>query len=372
MHRMVNFAKTFGLKSPAIVQAPMAGGITTPSLVASVSNRHALGSFATGYLNTEQVKLGIRKIKELTKNPFSVNIFIPNEAQKNRSQILSYQHALNKFRRELGMKEEHDEPPNLLQQNNFREIIDVLLDEEVKIISFTFGNLPTDIINTLKKNNAYLIGTATSLEEGKILADSGIDAIVAQGYEAGGHRGGFFTPYRHSLIGTIALIPQMVAYIDLPIIAAGGIMNGQSIVSAMSLGASAVQMGTAFLTTKESGADSTYKTELTKQKDSNIDVTRLTEVYSGKMARGINTTFIDYMESRVPSIPPYPITNILSGPVRKEAVKKHAINIMSMWAGQGVPLVKSNLTADKLLEQLRNEIQESIDGLSELKLSNKT
>lgn len=365
--RLIQFARKFALQAPVIIQAPMAGGITTPHLVASVSNAYALGSYATGYLKTDQVKEGIKEIKRLTDKPFIVNLFVPSQEQKNLDEIRAYQQSLNKFRRELGLLEESDIPTQLMPSDNFYELVDVLLHEKIKIVSFTFGNLPADVIQAFKKTGTYLIGTATSLEEAKILADSGIDAIVAQGAEAGGHRGSFFTPVKESTIGTMALVPLITSHLDLPVVAAGGIVNGKSIVAATALGAAAVQMGTAFLTTKESGADQTYKNELVKMKHYGRDMTTLTKAYSGKMARGINTDFIRYMESHVRPIPSYPIPHLLSSPVRKEAVKQKVTNIMSMWSGQGVPLIDSELKAEELLKKLRDEVSESLQELTEFR-----
>ncbi|MBA2650375.1 MAG: nitronate monooxygenase [Legionella sp.] len=338
----------------------MAGGITTPKLVATVSNADALGSFATGYLNTQAVKEGIREINKLTRKPYAVNVFVPNAAKTHHQHIQEYQRALNVFRRQLDIAEEHQIPSPILPADNFSEIIDTLLEEKVPIVSFTFGNLPNDVIKAFKQNGTYLIGTATSLKEAEILAASNIDAIVAQGAEAGGHRGGFFSSFKNSTIGTMVLVRQIVKNINKPIIAAGGIMDGQGIMAATFLGASAVQMGTAFLTLKESGINSTYREQLLKAKDSKEDITTLTNVYSGKTARGIQTEFIDYMQTHVTNIPDYPIAHELSGSLRKAAAKKGVTNCMSMWCGQGVSLIDERLTVDAFIKKLREEIEESL------------
>ncbi|EKD74091.1 MAG: hypothetical protein ACD_45C00080G0001, partial [uncultured bacterium] len=198
------------------------------------------------------MRRGVAEIKQLTTRPFAVNVFIPNHPMSslNIQHITQYQLALNQFRRDLKLPEETHIPETLVPKDNLSEMIDVILQEQIKICSFTFGNLPEATIRRLKQHDVYLIGTATSLEEAKILAATGIDAIVAQGYEAGGHRGGFLTPEKSALIGTMALIPQLTQHIEKPIIAAGGIMRGSSAIAAISLGASGVQMGTAFLATQ--------------------------------------------------------------------------------------------------------------------------
>lgn len=365
-NRAIEFAKQFSLKAPVIVQAPMAGGITTPKLVAAVANASGIGSFATGYLSTQQVEDGIREIKKLTSNPFAVNVFTPINGDKNVQAIQAYQRALNKFRRMLDMPEEWGIPESINGKDNFYDIVDLLINENIKIVSFTFGNLPLDVIQAFKANNTYLMGTATTLKEAKILIETGIDAVIAQGYEAGGHRGGFFNSSPKEALGTMALIPRLVDELPCPVIAAGGIMDGRGIVSAMSLGAAAVQMGTAFLTTKESGANVTYKSELLKAKDDLTDRTTLTEAFSGKMARGIVNEFIQHIEREVPRIPAYPISNNLSSPVRKEAARQGAAYSMSMWCGQGVPLITDNMSVEVLLEKLRNQINASLEELSML------
>lgn len=366
---MRTFSKKFLLPALSIIQAPMAGGITTPELVAAVSNANAIGSFATGYLKTEQVKNALTKIKKLTNKPFAVNVFVPNDKKilQDPKQIANYQLALNKFRHDLGMNEERAST-SLKLENNFHEIIDFLLHEKIKIVSFTFGNLPFDVIRAFKSNGTYLMGTATSLAEAKILADCEIDAIIAQGYEAGGHRGSFFTPFKRACIGTMAFVPLLVNNIDRPIIASGGIMDGQGIVAALSLGACAVQMGTAFLSTKESGAPKAYKQRLIGTKNNDEDLTTITNAYSGKKARGLHTAFIEYMETELDSIPAYPIANMLSSPVRKEAIKQEITDLYSMWCGQGVPLITDGLTVDELLVKLRSEVKETLQDLSTITL----
>lgn len=358
-------AQRFSADSPLIIQAPMAGGITSPGLVAAVSNANGIGSFATGYLTSSAVLQGIQEIKRLTNNPFAVNVFIPNAPELDVHQIQRYQEALNKFRRLLHLSEEHHLPTTLIPDDNFQEIIDILLEERVDIASFTFGNLPSEMIQAFKANGTFLIGTATSLEEALFLEEAGIDAIVLQGHEAGGHRGGFLSEANHASIGAMALIPQVARQVEIPLIAAGGIMDGPGIIAALVLGASAVQMGTAFLTTKESTANPAYKKHLLEMKRSGTDPTVLTSVYSGKLARGIRTPFVEYMDDMVLSIPPYPIPNTLSRLLRKEAAKQGMLDCMSMWSGQGVSLIREPLSVSDLIKQLHFEVKQALTALNQ-------
>lgn len=364
------FAKALAVRWPAIIQAPMAGGITTPSLVAAVSNSNGLGSFATGYLTPKQTLLGIKEIKRLTKKTFIVNVFAPNkkfDSNKYRDQIEIYNRSLKQFHYELGMHEKTEFSQKISVEDNFFEIIDILLAERVPVVSFTFGTLPNEIIAQLKENGTHIMGTATSLEEAKILAASGVDTVIAQGYEAGGHRGGFFTKTSDGCIGTIALIPQLVNNIKCPVVAAGGIMTGQGILAAISAGASAVQLGTAFLTTQESGANPGYKSHLLESKDKTFDITALTKAYTGKEARGIKNRFMEKMEVVSTQIPPYPIPNILSSSLRKKAIEQQNVEIMSMWCGQGISSITSNLTVSKLLENLRCDFDDTLSDLVAIK-----
>jgi nitronate monooxygenase len=168
----------------------------------------------------------------------------------------------------------------------------------------------------------------------------------------------------------MALVPRLVSALDVPIIAAGGIMTGSGVLAALSLGASAVQMGTAFLCTKESGAGATYQSQITGLKDLDVDLTTPTKAYSGKMARAINTAFIEHFETTEVPIPAYPLTNTLCGSLRKEASKKNETAVMSMWAGQGAPLISSSLSAEELLRNIRQELSLSLADLHRLNICN--
>jgi nitronate monooxygenase len=369
LSRLKSLTQRLGLIKPTIIQAPMAGGITTPELVAAVSNNFGLGSYASGYVKTQDVLINIQKIKKLTSMPFSVNLFIHNQPTTNFQEIERYNLYLNKYRSRLNIPAQHSPPSELTPQDNNQEIIDIVIAEKVPVISFTFGILEKNLIQKLQKNNIVVIGTATSLEEAKMLEKSGVDAIVAQGYEAGGHRGGFFSSQQSSLKSTLTLVPQLSKNISLPIIAAGGIMSGDGIISALALGASGVQMGTAFLTTVESGATPLYKQQLLKAKDIPYDNTRITKAYSGKDARGLITEFMNEIENDLESIPPYPIPNTLTSPIRKEASKQNDVHLMSLWSGQAVSEITESLSAEQLMKSLFLQIKKTLSDFNELNQS---
>lgn len=282
--------ENFHLQFP-IIQAPMAGGATTPELIAAVSNAGGLGSLSAGYMKPEKIKQSIKKIRELTNKPFSVNLFIPEEYQVTPEQIKEACHDINQCCMDLNVEiTEVPEP----YAPSFDEQLQVLIEEKIPIFSYTFGMLSHKFISQFKNNGTLLIGTATTLAEAKMLEESGIDAIVAQGSEAGGHRGSFLRRAEDSLIELFNLLAQL-ASIKIPIVATGGIMNGKGIASAIAAGASGVQMGTAFLSCFESGISPSYKQVLLEQRE---DKTILTRAFSGKLARGIRNKFIDCMDKK--------------------------------------------------------------------------
>lgn len=311
-----------------IIQAPMAGGITTPEFVASVSNAGALGSLAAGYLSPEEMRIAIQKIRTLTDKPFLVNLFIPEKHFATTQQVKKACEDIQNSCQELSVKIEPVSPP---YTPAFEEQMKVIIEENIPIVSFTFGLLDAHWIEKLKNKNVKLIGTATHLDEAKLLEAAGIDIVVAQGLEAGGHRGTFLGDAELKLASLNDLVSQLTCKVKIPIVAAGGIMNCGDIKSVMNLGASGVQIGTAFITCIESGANPTYKKILLNQTG---DQTILTRAFSGKYARGINNKFIQRMKDK--TILDYPIQNALTNPMRKIAKEKGDSDYMSLWAGTGV------------------------------------
>lgn len=351
------FAKTLGLQWPPIIQAPMAGSIITPRLVATVAEAGALGSFATGSLKTEQISAGIKEIKSLTGRPFLANVFVPPASSPNPGQIQAYMEIVNQFRKKVGLGAISVPTDILTPKNNFQETIDILLHEDVKIVSFTFGIPSAEVIKQFKKKKVYLIGTANSVAEAKMLEQMEFDAIVVQSYEAGGHRGGFLTPTESANVGALVLWPQIAEAVRCPVIAAGGIMDGKGIVAALVLGAAAVQLGTAFLAVQESGASSPYKEALVETRNGGCDRTVLTKAYTGKLARGLKTEFSETIEAHITEIPSYPLAHQLSTELRKQAAVCNYKEAMSMLCGQGVRQIKTALGAAALLQGMRAEVK---------------
>lgn len=347
-----NWSKQLNIKYP-IILAPMAGGITTSELVSAVSNAGGLGMIGAGYLNPEQTRQIIREIKERTSNPFGINLFVPEQGEVDEQSIVNAQTCLKKYREELHIQ---NEQPVLSNQNNFKEQIQIVLEEEVPVCTFTFGLPSEQIVKKLKNAGIFIMGTATTVKEAQIIEKLGMDMIVAQGSEAGGHRGTFLEHPNKSLIGLMSLIPQIVDEVNIPVIAAGGIMDERGAFAARCLGAEGVQMGTAFLTCKESGAHEVHKESILNASE---DEVVLTSAFSGKKARGINNRFIREMESAERSILPYPYQNTLTKDIRKAAGEQNNPDFMSMWSGQS-PRLSKNISAAELIKQV-------VDGYEVLK-----
>ncbi|MCB0172720.1 MAG: nitronate monooxygenase [Anaerolineae bacterium] len=323
--------KLLGITYP-IIQAPMAGGPSTPELVAAVSNSGGLGSLGAGYMSPAQMQAAIREIRSLTDRPFAVNVFVLNPVTATEAQFdASYRH-LQPYRAALGLAAPANDLHFIPQLD---EQMAIILEERVPVVSFTFGVLPEKWVRRLKAAGVPIIGTATSVAEGAALAQAGVEAVVGQGAEAGAHRGGFAHLPETEAVGTIALIPQLVDRLSVPVIAAGGIMDGRGLAAALALGAVGVQMGTAFLTCPESGAHPLHKEALRRSIDTSTTVTR---AFSGKAARGITNQFILEMIPHQAELPPYPVQNRLTGDIRRAAAQQGRPEFMSLWAGQGSPL----------------------------------
>ncbi len=362
--RSLSFAKAMALRWPVIVQAPMAGGITTPQLVAAVAKNGGLGSFATGYLKNNEILKGLTEIRALTDKPFSANVFVPTlNRSTNKCDTEAYIQIINKFRTKVGLPDIDSQHSMQFLEEKIGDTIDILIEQKVKAVSFTFGIPSEELICKLKKNGVYLFATANSLEEARLIEHAGFDAIVVQGYEAGGHRGGFLTKVEYSEIGLFSLVPQISEAVKCPVIACGGIMDGRGVLASLILGASAVQLGTAFLAVKESGASKKYKDELEIARTRDFDVTTLTNAYTGKFARGIRTEFSDEIEANVKRIPEYPVAHGLSTQLRKRASEINYRDAMSMWCGQSVYKIRTDLETSKLIERIRDEFYSCLSEL---------
>ncbi|MEZ5007648.1 MAG: nitronate monooxygenase [Chitinophagales bacterium] len=333
-----------------IIQAPMLS-VTSPQMVGAAANFGVLGSLPLGGLPPEKCKELIQQTRQLTNQPFAVNLFAHSLPETNTNEISKMQQLLEQIASEFNIKIEKEE----IDKSDFytaEDQIEVILEQKIPIVSFTFGVLSDNSIEKLKSEGVILIGTCTSVEEGVFLAKKGIDVICAQGYEAGGHRGSFIFDKGLPKVGTFSLVPQLFDAVQQPIIAAGGIYNGRTTKAAMTLGASAVQIGSCLVASDESLATLAYKNEL-KHASNNTTVTRS---FSGRWARGINNSFIDKIEHSGLNIPDYPIQNKLTAKLRQLAKQKDETALMSLWAGQSASNAQQKSTA-QILEELVTAIE---------------
>jgi nitronate monooxygenase len=345
-----------------IIQAPMAGGATTVDLVVAVCEAGALGFLGAAFLTPAQIIEVSRGVRARTPKPFGINLFAPLPPPGQPKDVGPALELLAPFYAELGLS-----PPTLpaLTGDTFNEEMAAALESGASVFSFTFGIPPTSAIEAIKARGIFLIGTATTVEEAIQLERVGVDAVVAQGSEAGAHRGTFAFDFGAAMVGTMALVPQVVDAVTVPVIASGGIMDGRGIAAALALGASAVQMGTAFLTCDEAGIPEAHKEAILKAREHE---TRLTRAFTGRPARGIVNrlmTEIDRADNSSQVIFPYPLQNALTRPLRNAAAKLGRSDYLSLWAGQGVRLARRQSAAN-LIARLANETEAVIRRLSAL------
>jgi nitronate monooxygenase len=361
MHWSNGFLSRFGLRLP-IIQAPMGGGSSTPELVAAVCNAGALGSFAAAYIEPAQIETAIDSIRNRTSMPFAANLFAPSTPSDAGAHVDPVLAFLARFHQELGLA-----PPSLPSQAEqpFSDQVEVLLHKRVPIVSFTLGMFGPELVERLKANGSFVIGTATTVKEALLLEESGVDAVVAQGSEAGGHRGTFANTIAEGLVGTMALVPQMVDAVRIPVIASGGIMDGRGIVAALALGASAVQMGTAFLTCTESGVAEVYKAALMSASEEQTVVTR---AFSGRWARAVRNRFIDESERAGIEPIPFPWQNAITTGLRRAAAAQNRADLLSLYAGQGLRMLRRVPVAE-LIASLEREMAECVARLTRVEMS---
>ena len=315
-----------------ILQAPMAGGISSAELVAAVSNAGGLGAIAAGYLSCDDLCTRICQVQALTDAPFQVNLFVSPQPQLASDALHAAIHRLGSICYQLNLP--LPEPHYLdWQLPQYHDQIEVLLDLKVPITSFTFGIPDILAINNLKQNDVFLIGTATHVLEAMALEHAGMDAIVLQGIEAGGHRATFLGDPLAMGTPLLSLIQQVNAYVNLPLIAAGGLIDGHSISSVLCAGAQAAQLGTALLATDEAGTDPSYKAQLKQSVE--LD-TVLTNQWSGRWGRALRNQFVSQLEQTSGTPAPFPLQHFMTQAIRQYAVEHQQADFMALWAGLGV------------------------------------
>lgn len=349
-------AELLGTRYP-IVQAPMAGS-TTPELVAAVSNAGALGSFGAAWTEPDELGATIRRIRELTDRPFGINLFVWPPIDESRMDGTALLGALAPLFSELGIRPPEVrapfDPPALLERQ-----LAVVAAERVPVFSFTFGIPPLDEV---RASGAVIGGTATTVAEAAELERAGVDFVVVQGSEAGGHRGTFLHEFEDAMIGGLALVPQVVDRSGVPVIAAGAIMDGRGIAAALALGAGGVQLGTAFIGCPESAAAEPHKSLLAETAD---DGTAVTANFSGRQARAIRTRLADELERAGVAALPFPVQTAVVRPMSAAAVEQGRPELGFFLAGQAAALSR-RMPAAELVAELVQETEAELRRLGDL------
>ncbi len=353
-----SFTEKLGLRLP-LVAAPMAGGPTTPELVAACSAAGALGSFGFAYTQPEEMKKQAAAVRSKTERPFGINLFVAPQpepidpaAQKNALQ------AVARYYQELNLPA--PEPVRAPYAPDLEAQLAAVEEIRPRVFTVHLGALSAEKIKRFRNLNILVGGSATCVAEAQRLESLGFDFVIAQGGEAGGHRGSYLRDPLEALTGTLALTRLVVRAVKLPVIAAGGIMDGEGIAAVLALGAQAAQLGTAFIPCPESGAPQVHKHLLLSTRE---DDTRVTEKFSGKLARGLANRFMKEMQD-APQLA-FPAQNSVTGKLRQASAKAGKPDFVAMWAGQAAPLARALPAAD-LIAKLEAETLEAIRNLKGL------
>jgi nitronate monooxygenase len=350
--------RTLGFTKP-IIQAPMAG-VSTPELVAAVSNAGGLGSLGVGASTADDARKAIRRTKALTNRPFNVNLFAHEPAIQDATRQAAWLRWLAPQFAKFDAR-----PPQTLREiyTSFVQdsaMLHMLLEERPAVVSFHFGLPPSDVIAALRGAGVALLATATNIAEARTILQHDIDAIVAQGMEAGGHRGIFDPDANDECLGTFPLTRLLVRLSARPVIAAGGIMDGAGIAAALALGAQAAQLGTAFAACQESSIDDGYRRALL----SNVARTTFTTAISGRKARSLENGFTALdRDPRRPATPSYPIAYDAGKALHAAAKARGIYDFGAQWAGQGALLSRA-MPATQLMDTLQAELSAAIAAVT--------
>ncbi len=339
-----------------IVQGPFGGGLSSVKLTSTVSNAGGLGSFGGQPFSAKEIIETCNEIRKFTDKPFNINLWVSDrdEGLENYTDD-AYTQLCELFKpyfNELGIPIP-ERPSNLGPK--FEEQIEAIFEAKPAVFSFVYGIPSNIIIEKCKYLNIKTVGTATTVDEAVALEDAGVDAVIATGFEAGGHRVSFLSSAENSLTGTFSLIPQVADNVKIPVIAAGGIADARGVKAALTLGADAVQMGSAFLATSQSNASQDHKDKLFTE---NAKYTTLTKVFTGRLSRGIRNRLTDELKQSEHLLAPYPLQGKFMNHLK--AYPPGADNnpdFKSYWAGQSASLLKYR-DAQTLIETIVKEMNE--------------
>ena len=336
-----------------ILQSGMSG-VAGPDLAAEVSNAGGLGMIAGFAMTADQLRNAIRQVRSRSDKPFGVNLLIPNEVRPPESTetipeptIQAVHAVLNPMRLALGLPQRDARPPTF--PDLIAEAFDVILDERVPVFSIGLGNPGADMVAACHRLDIKVIAMVTTVQDALAVEATGLDAVVAQGAEAGGHRSHFAKPISsdRSDVGTVALVPEVVDAVRIPVIAAGGLVDGRGLVTALALGASGILMGSRFLVTRESLAPEIHKKEMLER---TADTTVVTDTFSGRFARALRNAFADQYEQSGAPVMPFPAQYLANGDIRQEAATQGQAGYLPLWSGQSVGLIHDLPGAGEVVE----------------------
>ncbi|ACB95712.1 NAD(P)H-dependent flavin oxidoreductase [Beijerinckia indica] len=344
----------FGIELP-IIQAPMAGA-TTPEMVIAVSEAGGLGSLPSAQYTVEQLRAALESIRSGTSRPINVNFFCHVMPADDPARQMAWRARLAPYYVEAGL--DPAVPPPVTGRAPFDDAFCQVVEEfRPEVVSFHFGLPETSLLERVKKIGAKVISSATTVAEALWLNERGIDAIIAMGFEAGGHRGNFLTQDMATQVGTIALVPQIVDAVRVPVIAAGGIADGRGIAAAFMLGASAVQIGTSYLFTQEAKIPAIHREALESATDDN---TALTNLFTGRPARGILNRIMREIGPLSDLAPAFPTAGGALAPLKSHAEAKQSGDFTNLWSGQAARLAHKLLPAGTLTRQLADEAEKRL------------
>jgi len=353
MWNKTKFSKLLGIQYP-IVQGPFGGGLSSVNLTSTVSNAGGLGSFGGQPFSSNEIIETCREIRKYTDKPFNLNLWVNDRdarlAEFDDEDYKKLSELFKPYFNELGLPIP-ERPIDLGAK--FEEQIEAVFATKPAVFSFVYGIPSSDILEKCKTLGIKTIGAATTVDEAIELENAGVDAIVATGFEAGGHRVSFIKSAEESLTGIFSLIPQVADHVKIPVIAAGGIADSRGIKAALSLGADAVQMGTAFLATSQSNATQDHKDKLFS---SDAKYTTLTKIFTGRLSRGIRNRLTEELKNHESLLAPYPLQGKFMSFLKAYPPTENSNpDFKSYWAGQSAPLLKHKDAKD-LIDTLVNEM----------------
>ncbi|MNK18884.1 Nitronate monooxygenase [compost metagenome] len=337
-----------------ILQGPFGGGLSTPGLVASVSNLGGLGGYGAYSISPQEIYEVDKQIKALTDKPYNLNLWVSDtDVPDGGISDAQYERTKKRFKSYFDeVNAEFPQKPDF--KTRFENQVQVILDVKPKVFSFVFGIPEQDVLEEMRKRGILLVGAATTLEEALALENAGVDAIIASGFESGGHRPSFLEPAELSLTGSFVLTQLIKEKINkIPIIAAGGIANANGIKAAFALGADAVQIGTAFLATEESGALPEHRAALLSGSPKQ---TMLTRAYTGRLGRGMGTALAKDITGKEEDLLPFPLQTAFMSALRKAALDQQKHEMVLFWSGQIAPILK-HTKSESLMQELIKEME---------------